>query len=234
MNPASNARWWSRSSALFALASLALTLAREAAAHDLYTKFIQHRVQVEVGAQHIDLTVDLTFFEEWSSRERRQMDADRDGRITRAEIEWYLGKNAPALAKQVKLLVSGHELPLAELYEPEVDLLGSDQAGPGHHRLRLFFFARPPVSLRANDRLVIEDRLWPDTRALVTVQAEGRDGATLEPEKLTDPSFPPAQPGEARVFSVRCLQPPKAPPDKQGSAHVALTNATPHPTPSRP
>jgi len=82
----------------------------------------------------VDLTVDLTFFEEWSSRERRKMDADTNGRIARVEVERYLQKLAPELAKQVRLLVAGHEVPLVSLYEPEVDLLGSDKAGPATGR----------------------------------------------------------------------------------------------------
>lgn len=223
-------------SSLFALVAMVVALPANTSAHDFYTAFIQHRVQLEVGAQHIDLTLDLTFFEEWSSRERRRMDADKDGRITRTEIESYLRKHAPALARQVRLLVAGREVPLAVLYEPEVDLLGSTQSGPGHHRLRLFFFAPTPSALRGADNLVIEDRLWPDAKALVTLQAEGRDGCTLEPEKLADPSMPPLQPGEARVFKVRCPKPPKAQPATQGSARPAITNATslPASTPPRP
>ena len=221
---------------MLALAALAVVLPGTTSAHDLYTAFIQHRVQLEVGAQHIDLTLDLTFFEEWSSRERRRMDADADGRITRAEIEGYLRKHAPALAKQVRLLVGGREVPLAELYEPEVDLLGSDQAGPAHHRLRLFFFAATPSALRGTNNLEIEERLWPDAKALLTLQAEGHDGCRLEAEKLADPSLPPAQPDEARVFKVHCLKPPKAQPETQRSARSGPTNANslPTSTPPRP
>ncbi len=231
-----NGQCQKRWSSLFALAVMIGVSPGVTSAHDLYTAFIQHRVQLEVGAQHIDLTLDLTFFEEWSSRERRLMDADKDGRITRAEIEWYLMKLAPALAKQVRLLVGGREVALAELYEPEVDLLGSDQAGPAHHRLRLFLFAPTPSTLGGTNGLVIDDRLWPDAKALVTLQAEGRDGCRLEPEKLADPTLPPAQTGEARVFKVRCLTPPKAQSATQGSARPAITNAISHPssTPPRP
>lgn len=204
------------------LAGLAAGSLRETSAHDLYTAYIQHRVYLSVGARHVDLTLDLTFFEEWSSRERRKMDANTNGLIARVEVERYLKKLALELVKQVRLLVAGHEVPLVSLYEPEVDLLGSDKASPGHHQLRLFLFAPTPPGLRAADDLVIEDRLWPEAKALGAVQAEGSDGCALEPEKPGDPGFAPARSGEARVFKVKCLKPPTA----QPAAHNA-TRPTP-------
>lgn len=197
---------------------------REAPAHDLYMAYIQHRVHLSVGARYVDLTLDLTFFEEWSSRERRTMDANTNGLIARVEVDQYLRRVALELAKQVRLLVAGHEVPLACLYEPEVDLLGSDKAGPGHHRLRLFFFAPTPPGLHAADVFVIEDRLWPEAKALGAVHVEGSDGCALEPEKPSDPAFAPARSGEARVFKVKCLKPPAVQPAAPGTARRISSN----------
>ncbi len=199
-------------------AGLAAGSLPEVSAHDLYTAYIQHRVHLNVGARHVDLTLDLTFFEEWSSRERRKMDANTNGLVARVEVERYLKALAPDLVKQVRLLVAGREVPLVSLDEPEVDLLGSDQAGPGHHRLRLFFFAPTPPGLRAADAIVIEDRLWPEAKGLGTVYTEGSDGCALEPEKPSDPGFAPARSGEARVFRVKCLKPPTAQPAAHNTA----------------
>ncbi len=184
---------------------------REAVAHDLFTAYIQHSVHLTVGAKYVNLTLDLTFFEEWSWRERQTMDADRNGHITRSELESYLKRLAPVVAEQVNLRIAGHEVELVPLYDPEVNLLGNDQTGPARHRLRLFFFAAKPAALRAGDELVIEDSLWPEAKALGTLQAEGRDGCALEEEKPADPGFAPALPGETRRFKVKCLRPPKRP-----------------------
>jgi hypothetical protein len=152
------------------------------------------------------------------------MDANTNGLIARVEVEQYLQRVAPELAKQVRLLVAGHEVPLACLYEPEVDLLGSDKAGPGHHRLRLFFFAPTPPDLRAADTLVIEDCLWPEAKALGAVHVEGSDGCALEPEKASEPGFAPARSGEARVFKVECLKPPAVQPAAPGAARRISSN----------
>ena len=192
--------------------ALAVGALGRVSAHDLFTAYIQHRVHVTVGAKHVDLTVDLTFFEEWSFRERGRMDANTNGQIARVEVDEYLRRMAPEWAGQVRLLIGRQEVPLTTLYEPEVDLLGGDRAGPGHHRLRLFWFAPTPPGLRAEDVLVIEDRLWPEAKALGALQADGGDACRLDPEKPRDPAFAPAQSGEARVFKVKCLEPPQPQP----------------------
>jgi hypothetical protein len=210
-------------------AGMVISLQHLAAAHDLFTAYIQHRVLLTVGAGYSDVEIDLTFFEEWSAHERAAMDADANGRITRGEVESYVKKRAPELARQVKLRVAGHELALVPLYAPEVDLLGNDQAGPAHHRLRLFFFVPTPTALHAGDEIVIEDRLWPPAKALGMLQAEGRDGCSLESGRTSDPGLAPARADEARLFKARCLKPPKVKADKP-----AVSRAKPSSTASDP
>jgi len=224
---------------LLLLSGLEIGWPQPATAHDLFTAYIQHSVRLSVGARHVDCVVDLTFFEEWSARERHAMDADADGRITHPELESYLKKLAPELPKQVKLRVAGHEVLLTPLYDPELDLLGNDKAIPGHHRLRLFFFAPTPATLRANDEFVIEDRLWPDAKVLATPQAEGCDGCTLTTEISLEAGFAPTRPDETRWFKFRCTKPPaNAAAAKTASATSRIPSAQPRlqpqhlPTPS--
>ena len=195
--------------ALHLIASLLVGLPISGAAHDVLTNFVQHSVRLTMGAHHLDVTIDLTFFEEWSSRERHAMDADANGRITRAELEAYLKKLAPELSQLVGLRVTGRELPLVQLYDPEIDLLGSETTGPAHHRLRLYYFVSTPSTLRSGDVIIIEDRLWPEAKALVTLQAEGHDGCVLQTETPDDPGFVSAQSGEARLCKFRCSKAPQ-------------------------
>ncbi len=183
-----------------------------AAAHDVLTNFVNHTVRLTLDAQHLDLTIDLAFFEEWSARERKVMDADANGKVTRSELECYLKKLAPELSQLVKLRVAGRDLALVPLYEPEIDLLGNDRAGPAHHRLRLFFFVSTPAGLGPGDDLVVVDRLWPEASALVVLQAEGRDDCALEALNRGDPGSVTLHRGEARVCKFRCLEAPHAKP----------------------
>ncbi len=169
---------------------------------------VQHTVQLAVGAQHIDVILDLTFFEEWSASERAAMDADGNGAITRPEQEAYLKRIGAGLGKQVKLFVAGRELPLAPLYDSEIDLLGTSRVGPAHHRLRLFFFGTTPADLRAGDEIVVQDKLWPAAQMLATPRAEGRDGCRLATGLPADAELLPGRAGQPRRITFKCLQPP--------------------------
>src|SRR5208283_642645 len=96
-------RWRMGNLAWPLIAGLALGGPRDSTAHEPLAACVQHRLQLTVGARYIDLTLDLTFFEEWSARERRAMDADGNGRITRLESESYLKNLAPVLAQHLRL-----------------------------------------------------------------------------------------------------------------------------------
>ncbi|MHB1306464.1 MAG: hypothetical protein ACYDC1_16375 [Limisphaerales bacterium] len=177
-------------------------------AHDFFSGFIQHRVQVTVGARHTDVIVELTFFEDTSAHEREHMDANADGQISKVEVDTYLTGLKPELAGQVRLRADGRDLELIPLHAPEADLLGHDQVGRAHHRLRLSYFTTTPAELKPGVELVVENRLWPGSRALVALEAQGKDGYQLEARPASDPARPPLHPGETRPFTVRCVNSP--------------------------
>jgi hypothetical protein len=189
-----------------------LAVALSVAGHEVLTTYIQHRVGVVVAARYLDVTVELTFFEDGSEHEREHMDADGDGRLSRAETDAWLRQLEPRLAEAIKLRVDGRPVALIPLRAPELDLLGDWRVGRGHHRLTLFFFASTPPTWRPGAEVVVEDRLWPKVRALVALQVEGRDGARLEAVPFADSLLPPARDGEPRMFKARVLTPPRAAP----------------------
>jgi len=210
--PASPGGWGKARPCLCLLAGLLVAAPRIAPAHDTLGSCVQHAVHLAVGAQHIDVTLDLTFFEAWSASERAAMDADSNGVITRSEQEAYLKRIGAGLCKQVKLFVAGRELPLAPLYDPEIDLLANNRVGPAHHRLRLFFFVTTPAGLRAGDEIVVEDRLWPQAEILATPRVEGRDGCRLATERPADAALVPGKADEPGRIIFKCLRPPSTKP----------------------
>lgn len=214
------------------LGLLTLHLALTARSHDFLAGFLQHLIVLELGAKHLDVTVHLTFFEDGSEHEREHMDANGDGRLSRAETEAYLAELEPKLNRAVTLRLAGlpaatvapagQPVPLTPLRAPELDLLGNERVGRGHHRLTLHFFAPTPTNLAPGAELVVEDRLWPKSRALGVLRVEGKDGCRLESLPRTDPTFPPAREGEARAFKARLLAPPAAPPPQPAPAHAHI------------
>jgi hypothetical protein len=182
-----------------------------APAHGLFTAYIQHRVVISMGAQHVDVTVQLTFFEDGSEHERQRIDTDGDGRLSRPETDAYLQALESELAKAVCLRIGETPTPLTPLRAAELDLLGQDRVGRGHHRLTLYYFASTPTPLPAGTEVLVEDRLWPDVRALGSLQVEGKEGCGLEALPASDPIHPPARAKEARCFKARVLSPPVPP-----------------------
>lgn len=142
----------------------------ESPGHEVLQAYVQHRLQLSVQRDSLDLQVELTFFEEWSEHERRRMDGNADGRVERSEVVRYVAQLAGELGECVELTAGGIALELVELHDPEVDLLGHDQVSGGHHRLRLAWFARRPTGFVPGTEVTVIDRLWPGARAIMSVQ----------------------------------------------------------------
>ena len=152
-------------------------------AHDLFASISSIDGKLSVSARHVDVIVELTFFEDWSARERQRMDEDGDGRIRRVEMGNYVSNLAASLNTRVGVLMGGRRVALALLYAPEVDLLGRDTVGRGHHQLMLHFFAPTPGGLTVGTEIVVEDRLWPEARAVGAFQAAGVGNCLLEVDR---------------------------------------------------
>ena len=200
-------------------------------AHDVLADYIQHTGVVTVGSNHIDLELELTFFERHSFAERKAMDTDGDGFVSTAERLSYFKPLAPTLATRVSLIVAGKRLTLTPLYEPELDLTEASTSKLSHHRLRIFLFTATPVELKSGDGIVIEDCLWPAAKFLGSIRAEGRDGCKLE----ADAAWTPVTTNHVRIAAtatVKCLQAPRKP---ANSVAVATSEASRKiPTPEHP
>lgn len=178
-------------------------------AHEFLAGYIQHQVEVSVGSRDIDVTIRLSFFEDGSEHERGHMDLDADGSVSHQERHEYIQSRGASWDKAVSLRVAGQEVPLMALFPAELDLLGHDQAGRGHHRLTLHLFARTPAELVAGTEVTVGSTLWSDLRALAAIRAEGRDGCRMEPRAFADPILPPARENQPREFTARVLVAPK-------------------------
>ena len=170
-----------------------------ASAHPALRDFVQHRAVIAAGATHVDVSLELTFYEHVSAAERARMDADADGRVSAAEGRRYLASLAATFEDGVVLTVDGAPLDLAALDEPRLDLMDDARVGPHPHAVRLSYFARTPPTLRPPSVLELRDRLWSNTAALRSIEIGGTDAFRFS-------SMPIAEPG---VWRARCDQAPK-------------------------
>jgi hypothetical protein len=180
-------------------------------AHEFFAGCIRHGVEVTAGSQHIDVKLELRFFEDVSEHEREHMDMNGDGTVSRAETGAYLKRLEASLTKSVGLRIDGKPVALLTLYPGEVDLLGNNRVSRVHHLLTLHYFARTPDGVRAESELVIEDRLWPGTSAVVSFQARGTNGCRIEALPTDDVLLRPVGEKESRLFKARLTVLPAQP-----------------------
>jgi len=192
-----------------ACAAASLTLAAAGLGHPIHTDHVEHGVHISVGQRNIDVTVRLQLNELLSLSERRRMDLDGDKLITNQEREVYLQRVRLQLIEAFRLTCDDVELPLIELYEPRLDLLGLDSVSPRHHVVELCFFARTPVQMSAGSYLQFEDRAYAAYPSLWFFSAEGAEGVEVHARDVTSTQPNGTQPG---VLLERCEVTSRAPP----------------------
>ena len=190
---------------LWCILALAFASFVRAGAHEAFAEYIWHRVQLSANSRHIDVTIELTFFETWSSRERQRMDANRDGCIQRSEIHDYTSKLAHVAGREIGLRIAGRPVALIPLYAPEVNLLGRDSVEGGHHQLTLRFFATSPKEFTAGTAITVDDRLWPEARCLTELSTAGEGVDLLTEGKVAERPFP-ATAGDAVHFTAHYIK----------------------------
>ncbi len=200
--------------------------ASPARGHDRLRVLLSQETRLEVGATHLDLTVELTFHEAPSFAERRRMDTNRNGRVDPAEIRHYLRDLTPDLEDGFDLSTAGGtnasptRLALTLLHNPELDLRENPVVGFATHVLRFRLFARTPSGLHAGDHLRLASRLWPHVPGSRTLQVAGRDGFVFEPVAPSAPASPGLPDGPSLPDSFRCVDAP----------HSSLAGGSPLPS----
>jgi hypothetical protein len=139
-------------------------------AHSLLTDHVEHRMTVTADRRNIDIHLELTFHDMRSLLERRRIDADRNGIITRVEANRYLAAMADTLEDGIIVTCAGTRLNAAFLDDPQLDLENDLGTLGARHLLRLSWFVRTPPDM-SSDRFEIEDRLWSAAAASCTAGA---------------------------------------------------------------
>lgn len=193
---------------------LLLLAAPLAFAHPESGDYLQHRIELSAKADHIVLTVEITFDAKRSYEERRKIDADKDGRFSNAERNAYFDQIDAEADKQLQLSINGKAVTLVPLYDPELDLYNSHDAERHPHVLRLTYFAE--VKCIPGDAVTVVDGLWPNEPAIMLLDENAGAGVIVIPHSPNESSGANA----AREITFDLAKPEAASPTKPANGHV--------------
>ena len=186
-------------------------------AHPELGDYLKHRIVLSAKADHIDLTVEITFDAGRSYEERQKIDADKDGKFSRAEREVYFAQIDSAAGKQLQLVVNGKARNLVPLFDPELDLFDSRDVERHPHVLRLSYFAE--VKCAPGDVVTVVDNLWPDNPAIMLAEAQEEEVIRATPRQSNAPGVAGSAPAAREVvFDISRLN--AAAIKKSSSSHV--------------
>jgi hypothetical protein len=181
----------------------ALPAARTASAHESLAAFVHHHCVVVVGPRNIDVHARLEFYDSLSLRGR--LHTSEGGETSHEHLGEHISAAAAELEGGFELVIDGSPVEVLPMYAPEVGQLRDRwAAGPLGHVLRLTYFARTPETLRADSRISVADRLWPNAPAICHFRVSGRDGVRVAPDESARQTSP-AELGY-RMLQARCVE----------------------------
>ena len=137
-------------------------------AHPELGDALQHRVVLTARSEYVDLTIEISFDGERSLRERRSIDANNDGTLSKSERDAYLLRIQAEADCRVRLTINGEAARLLTLYDPELDLHDSRDMEHHPHLVRLSYFIS--VHCASGDAIAVSDSLWPEYPAIMLAE----------------------------------------------------------------
>ena len=185
--------------------AISLYVSLPVSAHTSLAEYVRHQVFLQIGLNHIDIEITLTFYAARSMAERQRMDTDHNGKITKEEIQTYLELLQDGIEQNLCLKIDDRESLLTPLYDPEIDLQGANLVGPFSHTLRLFYFARTPTRLLPNSLIALDDRLWRQLPAIYSLDARGEKGIRVLANPPVSAVNSTGMTDISRTLFARCL-----------------------------
>ena len=163
--------------------------AGRAAGHPINMSCVEHRFQVRVAPDKIDVAVFLRYYEFPSMTQRRRMDLDRDGTVADAEITAYGKEIDDELARLLVLVVNGQRLRLRSSYPPVIDLEDDCRVVPCHHVQWSLFSAPVAVPAGRPASVSFETKAFPDNDGFFHYEVVGEATTILTSSVVEQPEF---------------------------------------------
>ncbi len=177
-----------------------------ALAHTSLERYVRECVSISVGVENIDVRIQFSFPADLSLAERRLMDRDGDGKVSKGEKEAYLNDVQTRAEQLLRLSVNGQAVLLIPLEDPVLDLQDEPGIEAHPHELRLAYFARMPKAFGVDGTIALDSGLWTETPLMVSVSMEGAAGIhfhAVDTQGLREPSKDGAL---FRITEARCAQ----------------------------
>ena len=177
-----------------------------ALAHTSLERYARESVCISVGAGNIDVRIQFSFPAVLSLAERKLMDQDGDGKISKTEIVAYLNGVQARAEQLLRMSIDGQAVPLIALEDPVLDLQDAPGVEAHPHELRLACFARVPKTFGVGSTVALDSGLWTDAPLMVAVSTEGADGIRLYTVGTQGLRQPSTSGSIFRIIEARCAQ----------------------------
>ena len=151
-----------------------------AMAHSTLSAYVQHDVLLEASKAYLDITVQLTFFDDEAEAQRRALDVNGDGNFSAKERAAFEKALVAKAEKTLLLYVDGTALELVPRFDPEI-ACAVPPGGEAHLRfeIRLHFFADLPALPDGRAALEVHDSLFADVPAMASLRVAAKDGIQI-------------------------------------------------------
>ncbi len=151
-----------------------------AMAHSTLSAYVQHDVLLEASKDYLDLTVQLTFFDDEAEARRDALDVNGDGDFSAEERSVFKEALLAEAEKALLLHVAGTRVELVSRFDPEIECT-VPPGGEAHLRfdIRLHFFADLPALPDGKAALEVHDSLFADVPAMASLRVAAKDGIQI-------------------------------------------------------
>ena len=186
--------------------AIACSISQRALAHTSLEHYVRESLFISVGTENVDVKIQFSFPASLSLVERKFMDQDGNGTLSKEEQGNYL-KNIQARAeKQLRFSINGQSTMLIPLEEPVLDLQDTQKIEAHPHELRLAYFARLPQTFGVGGTFTLDSGLWPDMPLLISVSFEGEEGIRFQMLGKQGLRQPSTNDTSSSVIEARCTQ----------------------------
>lgn len=149
-------------------------------AHADLSEYVQHEATLDAHGEYIDITLQLTFFDELAEARRRSLDRDGNGDISPEEQTALKKALLLEAEKAIVLQADGTGVELVSRFDPEIECAVPGSGG-AHLRfvIRLHFFAERPPLPAGGVSLELTDGLLGDIPAMASLRVTGKDGLSI-------------------------------------------------------